>query len=121
MGLSVEPLISTLKGKPKKGHIHHRCLRTQAPLELRYWADLGPELPRSFDNLFFLTLHEGTRWHRTCCTELRMLRFFRTRKILIHDIPPPSNGMRDDLAIIVIGILCAVAAVAAMVFVFLGV
>ena len=50
-----------------------------------------------------------------------MPRFFRTRKIiLIPDIPPPSNGMRDDLAIIAIGILCAVAAVAAMVFVFLG-
>ena len=29
--------------------------------------------------------------------------------------------MRDDLAIIAIGILCAVAAVAAIVFVFLGV
>ena len=41
-----------------------------------------------------------------------MLRFFRTRKILILDIPPPSNGMRDDLAIIAIGILCAVAAIA---------
>jgi len=47
--------------------------------------------------------------------------FFRTRKISILDVPPPSNGMRDDLAIIAIGILCAVAAVAAMVFVFLGV
>jgi hypothetical protein len=50
-----------------------------------------------------------------------MPRFFRTRKISIPDVPPPSNGMRDDLAIIAIGILCAVVAVAAMVFVFLGV
>ena len=48
-----------------------------------------------------------------------MPRFFRTRKILIPDIPPPSNGMRDDLANLGIGILCA-AAVAALVFVFLG-
>ena len=50
-----------------------------------------------------------------------MPRFIRTRKILIPDIPPPSNGTRDDLAIIAIGSLCAVAAVAAMVFVFVGV
>jgi len=50
-----------------------------------------------------------------------MPRFFRARKILIPDIPPPPNGMRDDLANIGIGILCALAAVAALVFVFMGV
>ena len=49
-----------------------------------------------------------------------MPRFIRTRKILIPDIPPPSNGMPDDPGIIVIAILCAVAAVVAMVFVFPG-
>jgi hypothetical protein len=49
-----------------------------------------------------------------------MPRSFRTRKILIADIPPPSNGKRDDLAIIAIAILCAIAAIVAMVFVFLG-
>jgi hypothetical protein len=50
-----------------------------------------------------------------------MPRFIRTRKILMPDIPPPNKGMRDDLAIIAIGILCAIAAVVAVVFVFLGV
>jgi hypothetical protein len=90
---------------------------------LRYFyrAVLSLKVIESFANLSILTLCKGpVRWHRTCCTESRILRFFRTRKILIPDFPPPSNGMRDDLAIIVIGILCAVAAVAAMVFVFLG-
>ena len=50
-----------------------------------------------------------------------MPRLIRSRKILIPDIPPARGGMRDDLAIIAVGILCALAAVAAMVFVFLGV
>ena len=76
----------------------------------------------SFANLSILTLCKGpVGWHRTCSTESLMPRFIRTRKILIPDIPPPSNGTGDDLAIIAIGILCAVAAVVAMVFVFLGV
>ena len=50
-----------------------------------------------------------------------MSRLFRTKKILIPDIPPPTNGIRNDLTMVGIGILCAIAAVAELVFVFLGV
>jgi hypothetical protein len=85
-------------------------------------ASLNPKVLKSFANHFFITLFDSQiRWHRTCSTESLMPRFITTRKILIPDIPPPSNGMRDDPGIIVIAILCAVAAVAATVFVFLGV
>lgn len=52
--------------------------------------------------------------------QMPMPRFIRSRKILLPDIPPPSDGARDGLAIMVIGVLCAVAAVAAVIFVFVG-
>jgi hypothetical protein len=49
-----------------------------------------------------------------------MPRFVRNRKILIPGLPLSSKRMRDDLAVVGIGILCILAALAAMIFVFFG-
>jgi hypothetical protein len=49
-----------------------------------------------------------------------MPRLFKSKKILIPDISPPANRIRDDIAMIIIGILCGVAVIAAMAFVFFG-
>jgi len=48
-----------------------------------------------------------------------MASFFKSRRILIPDVPPPTRDeTRDGLAIISIGLLCGVAAIAALIFVF---
>ena len=50
-----------------------------------------------------------------------MARLSKSRRILIPDIPPPvTDGTRDGVVIISIGVLCAAVVIAALIFVFLG-
>jgi hypothetical protein len=49
------------------------------------------------------------------------LRFIKTKKILIPDVPPPNaRDTEPGLVIAGIGIFCASVVIAAMLFVFLG-
>ena len=50
------------------------------------------------------------------------LRFAESKKILIPDVPPPTiRKGQQELVIAGMGILCATVAIAAVLFVFLGV
>jgi hypothetical protein len=50
-----------------------------------------------------------------------MMRFFKSRRILIPDVPPPTRREIDqDLVIAGIGCFCASILIGALLFVFLG-
>jgi hypothetical protein len=50
-----------------------------------------------------------------------MIRFYKSRRILIPDVPPPARREFDqDLVIMGIGCFCAALLIAALVFVLIG-
>jgi len=54
--------------------------------------------------------------------ELPMPLQFKSKKILVPDVPPPTTGSSNQgLVIAGIGVLCASVVIAAVLFVFLGV
>jgi len=89
---------------------------------LRYFhlALLSLKVLGSFANLSILTLcKRPVDRHGRCSKKALMARFFKPKRILIPDIPSPTTDeTRDGLAIISIGVLCGVAAIGALIFVF---
>jgi hypothetical protein len=50
-----------------------------------------------------------------------MMRLFKSKRILIPDVPPPSRRDVDqDLVVVGIGVFCATILIGALLFVFLG-
>lgn len=45
---------------------------------------------------------------------------FKTKKILIPDVPPPTARTHQDFVIASIGVFCATVVIAAVAFVFFG-
>jgi len=45
-----------------------------------------------------------------------MMSFFKSRKILIPDVPPPTYSPRQSIVIAGIGVACATAVVVAVIF-----
>jgi hypothetical protein len=50
-----------------------------------------------------------------------MMRLFKTKRILIPDVPPKKiKEINQDLVVAGIGVICATVVIAAVVFVFIG-
>src|SRR5882724_5693058 len=85
----------------------------------RFLVWFSPKIPNS--GYFGPSYGHFVGWYKRCSAEWPMERLFKSRKILIPDVPPPRvNTTRQTLVIAGIGVLCATGLAAVIVLLLTG-